>query len=159
MGAQQSKITPRDRAILDMKLQRDKLKRYQRNIQATLDRESEIAQQCLAKGDKRRALLALRQRKFQQGLLEKTEEQLSILEQLVRMCQESKQELILLDKQCRVRPCRERCLIRPRTRQQGSQTNTSRNLTRKGREDPRRHCRVNCLSRGIGTFKPKSPGN
>lgn len=85
MGGQQSKVTGRDRAILDMKMQRDNLKRYNRNIQSILNRETEIAKQCLRSGDKRRVLLALRQKKFQEGLLERTEEQLIILEQLVRI--------------------------------------------------------------------------
>lgn len=84
MGNTQSKVNSHDRAILEMKIQRDKLKQYQRKIQIVLERESEIARQCLARGDKRRALLALRQKKYQQGLLAKTDEQLVILEQLVR---------------------------------------------------------------------------
>lgn len=83
MGAGQSKVTAQDRAILDMKIQRDKLKQYQRRIQTVLNRESEIARQCLKQGDKRRALLALRQRKYQETLLTKTDDQLMTLEQLV----------------------------------------------------------------------------
>lgn len=84
MGSQQSKVTAQDRAVLEMKIQRDKLKQYQRRIQIVLDKETDVARQCLAKGDKRRALLALRQKKYQQGLLEKTDDQLVTLEQLVR---------------------------------------------------------------------------
>lgn len=85
MGAGQSKVTAQDRAILDMKIQRDKLKQYQRRIQTVLNRESEIARQCLKQGDKRRALLALRQRKYQETLLTKTDDQLMTLEQLVSL--------------------------------------------------------------------------
>ncbi|GAO48564.1 hypothetical protein G7K_2737-t1 [Saitoella complicata NRRL Y-17804] len=76
------RVTPQDRAILDMKLQRDKLKQYQKRIQVVLDRERAIAKECLLKGDKRRALLALRQRKYQEQLLVKTDAQLETLEQL-----------------------------------------------------------------------------
>ncbi|KEI39932.1 uncharacterized protein L969DRAFT_86532 [Mixia osmundae IAM 14324] len=77
------KITPQDRAILDLKLQRDKLKRYQVKIESILQREKEIAREALQNGNKSRALLALRRRKYQEGLLGKTDEQLSTLQQLV----------------------------------------------------------------------------
>jgi len=85
MGGNQSipKITPQDRAILDLKLQRDKLKQYQKKIQVILDREHQIAKANLAAGQTDRALIALRRRKYQQGLLLKTDEQLENLEQLV----------------------------------------------------------------------------
>jgi len=48
-----------------------------------LDREQEIARQQLAAGHKDRALVALRRRKYQGGLLAKTDGQLENLEQLV----------------------------------------------------------------------------
>jgi len=70
------------RAILDMKNQRDKLHQYQRRITVLTDREKEIAKQMLAKGDKPRALLALRRKKYQESLLAKTDAQLEQLEKL-----------------------------------------------------------------------------
>lgn len=76
------KITSQDRAILDLKLQRDKLKQYQKRIQVVLDREQEIAKEWLAKKDRQKALTALRKRKYQAQLLEKTDAQLETLEQL-----------------------------------------------------------------------------
>jgi len=85
MGLNQStpKITAQDRAILDLKLQRDKLKQYQKKIQEVLAREQEIAKLHLSNGQKNRALIALRQRKYQESLLTKTDGQLETLEQLV----------------------------------------------------------------------------
>src|SRR6516164_2745091 len=56
------------RAILDMKNQRDKLHQYQRRITVLTSRETEIAKEMLAKGDKPRALLALRRKKYQESL-------------------------------------------------------------------------------------------
>ncbi|PBP21327.1 SNF7 family protein [Diplocarpon rosae] len=76
------KISAQDKAILDMKNQRDKLHQYQRRITVLTDREKEIAKQMLAKGDKPRALLALRRKKYQESLLEKTDAQLEQLEKL-----------------------------------------------------------------------------
>lgn len=82
MGNGQSKITAQDKAVLEMKMQRDKLHQYQKKIKVILDREEAVAKECLAKGDKHRALLALRKRKYQSQLLSKTDEQLEALEQL-----------------------------------------------------------------------------
>ena len=70
------------RAILDMKNQRDKLHQYQQRITLITDRETAIARECLARGDKTKALLALRRKKFQETLLAKTDAQLETLEQL-----------------------------------------------------------------------------
>ncbi|KAJ3462532.1 Vacuolar protein sorting-associated protein 20 [Fusarium solani] len=82
MGGNASKVTAQDKAILDMKNQRDKLHQYQRRISVLTDKETEIARQMLAKGDKKRALLALRRKKYQESLLAKTDAQLAQLEKL-----------------------------------------------------------------------------
>ncbi|KAL4968973.1 ESCRT-III subunit protein VPS20 [Aspergillus stella-maris] len=76
------KISFQDRAILDMKNQRDKLHQYQKRITVLTDRETAIAKECLAKDDRKRALLALRRKKYQESLLAKTDAQLAQLEQL-----------------------------------------------------------------------------
>lgn len=65
-----------------MKTQRDKLQQYQKRITTLTDKETDIARQMLAKGDKPRALLALRRKKYQESLLAKTDAQLAQLEQL-----------------------------------------------------------------------------
>ena len=65
-----------------MKNQRDKLHQYQQRITVITDRETAIAKECLARGDKAKALLALRRKKFQDSLLAKTDAQLETLEQL-----------------------------------------------------------------------------
>ncbi|EEU42439.1 hypothetical protein Neosp_005304 [[Neocosmospora] mangrovei] len=82
MGGNASKVTAQDKAILDMKNQRDKLHQYQRRISVLTDKETEVARQMLAKGDKKRALLALRRKKYQESLLAKTDAQLAQLEKL-----------------------------------------------------------------------------
>ncbi|KAF9819942.1 hypothetical protein IEO21_01803 [Rhodonia placenta] len=98
MGGNQSvpKVTKQDRAILDLKLQRDKVKQYQKKIQAVLEREHEIAKQQLAAGNKGRALTALRQRKYQESLLAKTDGQLENLEKLVSTIEFSMIEVSVL---------------------------------------------------------------
>ncbi|KAH8923173.1 hypothetical protein BT69DRAFT_1219350 [Atractiella rhizophila] len=77
------KITAQDRAILSLKVQRDKLKQYQKQIEAVLNREQEIAKIALKEGKKDKALTALRRRKYQESLLSKTDTQLETLQNLV----------------------------------------------------------------------------
>lgn len=84
MGNGGSKVTNEDKAILDLKIQRDKIQQYQKRILVVLEREHEVARECLANGDKRRALLALRKRKYQEQLLTKTDKQLETLEELTQ---------------------------------------------------------------------------
>ncbi|KAI5290594.1 hypothetical protein KEM52_000412 [Ascosphaera acerosa] len=71
------------KAILDLKTQRDKLHQYQKRIVRLTDRETAVARACVAAGDKPRARLALRRKKYQQSLLAQTDAQLAQLEQLV----------------------------------------------------------------------------
>ncbi|KAI6790397.1 charged multivesicular body protein-like protein 6 [Hortaea werneckii] len=77
-----NKISAQDKAILDMKVQRDKLHQYQKRIRVITDRETEIARECLRKENKSGALLALRRKKYQESLLQKTDQQLAQLETL-----------------------------------------------------------------------------
>ena len=72
-----------DRAILAMKNQRDKLKQYRKRITVVTKREKEIAKECLANGEKQKALLALRRKKYQESLLAKTDSQLEQLEKVI----------------------------------------------------------------------------
>ncbi|KAJ1936464.1 Vacuolar protein sorting-associated protein 20, partial [Linderina pennispora] len=51
-------------------------------VQVIFDREDAIARELLLKGDKKRALLALRRRKFQEQMIKKTDDQLFNLQQL-----------------------------------------------------------------------------
>ncbi|KAJ1965075.1 Vacuolar protein sorting-associated protein 20 [Dispira parvispora] len=83
-GSSKPRITAQDRAILDLKLQRDRLKQYQKKLNQVLARETEIAKAHLERQDKRRALLALRKKKYQEQLLHQTEEQIGNLETMTQ---------------------------------------------------------------------------
>lgn len=72
--------TPPTRAILDMKVQRDKLQQYQKRIAILTARETQVAKECLRRGEKTKALSALRRKKYQESLLTKTDAQLAQLE-------------------------------------------------------------------------------
>lgn len=65
-----------------MKNQRDKLHQYQKRITTLTDRETAIARECLARGQKSKALLALRRKKYQESLLVHTDLQLEQLQAL-----------------------------------------------------------------------------
>merc|ERR1712098_249793 len=71
-------------AVLSLKKQRDQLKQYQKKITGQLEKDRDLARQCLKDGKKERAKLLLRKKKFQEGLLEKTDGQLDNLERLVQ---------------------------------------------------------------------------
>lgn len=75
-------ITERDRAVLDLKIQRDRLKQYQKKLLIIIERENEIAKLQLRRGNRDRALLALRKKKYQQNLLNNTFSQLLTVEEL-----------------------------------------------------------------------------
>lgn len=75
--------SPRDRAILDLKVQRDRLRRYQENIFVILDKERAIALDCLRADDKQRALFILRRKKYQERLLESVSMHLKNVEEMV----------------------------------------------------------------------------
>ncbi|KAF2473611.1 charged multivesicular body protein-like protein 6 [Lindgomyces ingoldianus] len=82
MGSSSSanRISAQDKAILDMKNQRDKLRQYQKRITVITTRETAIAKECLRRGDEKSAKLALRRKKYQESLLSKTDAQLAQLE-------------------------------------------------------------------------------
>ncbi|CAF0864308.1 unnamed protein product [Adineta ricciae] len=78
----QPAITEQDRAILQLKQQRDRLTQNRRRIESQLEREREVAKQLLKNGQKDRALLLLRKKKMLESQLDKSE---NILENVERM--------------------------------------------------------------------------
>ncbi|KAI8081286.1 Snf7-domain-containing protein [Halteromyces radiatus] len=83
-GASKNKITSQDQAILNLKIQRDKLKQYQKKVNLVIEKEIQAAKVSLNQGNKKKALLALKKKKYQEQLLEKTEQQLLNLEELTQ---------------------------------------------------------------------------
>ncbi|CAM4404310.1 unnamed protein product [Leuciscus chuanchicus] len=79
-----SRVTEQDRAILQLKQQRDKLKQYQKKITLRLEKERHLAKLLLKDGKKERALLLLKKKRYQDRLLDKTEIQIANLERMVQ---------------------------------------------------------------------------
>ncbi|XP_058808291.1 charged multivesicular body protein 6 [Phymastichus coffea] len=80
---QSSRVTDQDKAVLQLKQTRDKLKVYQKRIEQNIEKDREIAKILLTKNQKDRALLLLRKKKFQEQILVKTDGQLENLERMV----------------------------------------------------------------------------
>ncbi|XP_015929057.1 charged multivesicular body protein 6-A [Parasteatoda tepidariorum] len=78
----ETRVTEQDKAILQLKQQRDKLKQYQKRILTTLESERKLAKQLLHDGRKEKAKLLLRKKRFMEQMLTKTDGQLINLEQM-----------------------------------------------------------------------------
>merc|ERR1719433_153017 len=76
-------LSEKDKAALQVKRQRDRLKKYEMEMQKKIDRETEICKQLLKAGKRDKARLALRKKKYQNNLLDKTRGQLLNIEQLI----------------------------------------------------------------------------
>ncbi|XP_028842819.1 charged multivesicular body protein 6 [Denticeps clupeoides] len=92
-----SRITEQDRAVLQLKQQRDKLKQYQKRITLQLERERHLAKLLLKDGKKEKALLLLKKKRYQDQLLEKTENQIANLERLVQDIEFAQIEMKVLE--------------------------------------------------------------
>ncbi|XP_073345580.1 charged multivesicular body protein 6-like [Pagrus major] len=80
----QTRVTEQDKAILQLKQQRDKLRQYQKRINLQLEKERLLAKQLLKNGKKEKALLLLKKKRYQEQLLDKTENQIGNLERMVQ---------------------------------------------------------------------------
>ncbi|XP_070495589.1 charged multivesicular body protein 6-A [Chironomus tepperi] len=77
-----SRVTEQDKAVLQLKQQRDKIKQYQKRIEQSLEKDRQLAISCLNKGQRERAKLILRKKKYQENLLGTTDKELEALEKL-----------------------------------------------------------------------------
>lgn len=92
-----SRVTEQDRAILQLKQQRDKLKQYQKKLTLQLEKERLLAKQLLKDGKKERALLLLKKKRYQDQLLDKTETQISNIERMVQNLEFAQIEVTVLE--------------------------------------------------------------
>lgn len=77
-----SRITEQDKAVLQLKQQRDKLKQYQKRIELNLERDRQLAKKLLSENKRDRAKLLLKKKIYQERLLQNTDSQLEKLELL-----------------------------------------------------------------------------
>lgn len=77
-----TRVSEQDKAVLQLKQQRDKIKQYQKRLINTLESERKLAKQLLHDGRKDKAKLLLRKKRFMENMLTKTDAQLMTLEQM-----------------------------------------------------------------------------
>ncbi|EEB11238.1 Charged multivesicular body protein, putative [Pediculus humanus corporis] len=77
-----TRITEQDKAILQLKQQRDKLRQYQKKIENNLGRDRELAKTLIQNGRKERALSLLRKKRFQEEQLNKLDKMLENIEKM-----------------------------------------------------------------------------
>lgn len=94
---QPSRVTEQDKAVLQLKQIRDKIKQYQRKIEKSLEKERLLAMKLIQNGQKDRALLLLRKKKFQEQILSKTDGQLENLERMVHDIEFAQVEIKVVD--------------------------------------------------------------
>ncbi|CAK9826338.1 Charged multivesicular body protein 6 [Anthophora retusa] len=92
-----SRVTEQDKAILQLKQTRDKIKQYQRRIEQNLEKERLLAKKLIQNKQRERALLLLRKKKFQEQILSKTDGQLENLERMVHDLEYAQVELKVID--------------------------------------------------------------
>ncbi|XP_001606034.1 charged multivesicular body protein 6 [Nasonia vitripennis] len=92
-----SRVTEQDKAVLQLKQTRDKLKQYQKRIEQNLERDREIAKKLLRNNQRERALLLLRKKKFQEQALIKADGQLDNLERMVHDLEFAQVEIKVVD--------------------------------------------------------------
>ncbi|XP_061387740.1 charged multivesicular body protein 6-A [Musca vetustissima] len=93
----QSRVTEQDKAVLQLKQQRDRLKQYQKRIELSLENDRQLAKKCLAQGRKERAKLLLRKKKYQETMLANTDKQLENLEKMAADIEFAQVEMQVLD--------------------------------------------------------------
>lgn len=77
-----SRVTEQDKAVLQLKQQRDKIKQYQKKIVLGLENERQLARKLLQDGRKERAKLLLKKKRFMEQQLDKTDGLLTNLERM-----------------------------------------------------------------------------
>lgn len=80
---QQSKVTEQDKAVLQLKTTRDKIRQYQKRSEGKLEKDRQLAKQLLRDGKKERAKLLLRKKRFVEEQLKKTDGTLENIERMI----------------------------------------------------------------------------
>ncbi|KAI2798796.1 hypothetical protein RDWZM_007251 [Blomia tropicalis] len=76
-------ITEQDKAILQIKQQRDKVKQFQKKLAVQLEVETDIIRKLVQNDKKSKALLLLRKKKYTEKILEKIDNELYNIENLI----------------------------------------------------------------------------
>eukprot|EP00300_Choanocystis_sp_HF-7_P030318 c39130_g1_i1.p1 GENE.c39130_g1_i1~~c39130_g1_i1.p1 ORF type:complete len:239 (+),score=44.57 c39130_g1_i1:89-805(+) len=78
-----NELSDKDRAKLELKTQRDKLKKYRAKTLQMIERQTEMAKQLALEGHRDRALLCLKRKRYQQTMLDNAEGMMNNLEEMI----------------------------------------------------------------------------
>nr|CAB3230670.1 charged multivesicular body protein 6-B-like [Phallusia mammillata] len=92
-----SRITEQDRAILELKKQRDQLQQYQRKIEMEQEKLRDLAKQCLKNGEKDKAKLILKKKRRQETLMKQTDQQIDNLEVMANDIEFAQMEMNVME--------------------------------------------------------------
>jgi len=96
-AAPKVQVTDHDRAVLDLKIAKDKLKRYQIKMRSESLRLTEQIKELVTAGRKDRALLVLKMRRLREDEQVKAESQLMNVEQLITQIEWETQQMQVFD--------------------------------------------------------------
>lgn len=97
-GRKDDVIDSHDKAVLDLKFQRDKLLQYQQRLTKIAEREKQVAKHCISSGRRRQALLALRKKRLQEQMLEKSFALLQNVQEMIDSIEFAKIELQVFER-------------------------------------------------------------
>jgi len=93
----ESKVSEQDKAVLQLKTTRDKIRQYQKRSETGLEKDRVIAKKLLQNGRKERAKLLLRKKHFVEDQLKKTDGQLENIEKMIMDVEFAQIELKVVD--------------------------------------------------------------
>ncbi|XP_066973464.1 charged multivesicular body protein 6-A isoform X2 [Macrobrachium rosenbergii] len=92
-----SKVTEQDKAVLQLKTTRDRIRQYQKRSETNLEKDRQLAKQLLQNGKKERAKLLLRKKKFIEEQLNKTDGTLENIEKMIQDLEFAQIEMKVVD--------------------------------------------------------------
>ncbi|XP_068219026.1 charged multivesicular body protein 6-A-like isoform X2 [Palaemon carinicauda] len=92
-----SKVTEQDKAILQLKTTRDRIRQYQKRSETNLEKDRQLAKQLLQNGRKERAKLLLRKKKFIEEQLNKTDATLNNIDHMIQDLEFAQIEMKVVD--------------------------------------------------------------
>ncbi|VDL96665.1 unnamed protein product [Schistocephalus solidus] len=92
-----SRVTEEDKALLQLKQQRDQLKQYKQRVNSAITRDEAAIKQLLRQQERKKALLLLKKKKYQAKLLVKADEHLTTVEGLIQDVEFAQVQVKVLD--------------------------------------------------------------
>lgn len=90
-------MTEQDKAVLQLKTTRDRIRQYQKRSEANLEKDRHLAKQLLQNGKKERAKLLLRKKRFIEEQLNKTDGTLENIEKMIQDLEFAQIEMKVVD--------------------------------------------------------------